>query len=478
MFGERLQGRVLFGLSVAGFVISAMAGLSEVLPWLQVMCRSVSDGCADTVRYTLLKVPFWAWGVGFYLLLGLAAWKFRKGVAWLAAAATGVEVTLVWMMISLDLPCLFCVANLVIVLMLQVVAFQRHLTWQTVSAASLSFVLSFFLLADTAGLRKIFSGPDNSEVIAKIAGESVTDRRIEIMLGARLYDLKKEIFKLKKDRIDHLLLDQLIEKEAASRGMTFDDFVNQVIVPNGVTIEEAEIDAYIRENRDRMREWTGTYEELRERIRGYLEQQKRFNAIRAYGKSLEPKYGAAIYLKEPQYPIVEVKLDGSPSLGPADAPVTLVEFSDYQCPACRVTQEGVKKVKSHFGDRVRLVFKDYPLKRHKNAHLAAQAARCAGDQSRFWDYQDILFAWEQELDVTQLKRFARDLGLSTRMFDECLDSGKYKTAVERDVEEAVRIGVDRTPSFIVNGKLIVGGPSFERFEKIIEEELNKPKGKS
>lgn len=478
MFGEQLRDRFVFILCLAGFVVSALAGLAEVVPWLQSVCSSVSDGCKDTAGFTLLHLPIWLWGGGFYLLLALAGWQFRQGVAWLAAAAIGVEITLVWVMISLSAPCVFCLANLAIVLMLQIMVFEKRLLWQTVSAISLSFLLSFFVLANKVELTKLFGSADGSEVVAKVAGETITDLKLDVMLGSRIIELRKEIFKLKKERLDQMLLDRIIEKEAAARNMTLDDFVNRVILPNGVTVEEAEIDGYIQQTKDRMREWTGSYEELRNRIRSYLEQGKRYNAINAYAKSVESKYGAAIYLKEPQLPIVTVKTEGSPSLGPADAPVTIVEFSDYQCPACRATQDEVKKAKSFFGDRLRLVFKDYPLKKHKNAHLAAEAARCAGDQGRFWDYQDVLFSAEHDLDSAQLKSYARNLGLSPETFNACLDEGKYKAAVERDVEEANRIGVDRTPSFVVNGKLIVGGPSFERFQKMIEEELSKPKEKS
>jgi protein-disulfide isomerase len=122
---------------------------------------------------------------------------------------------------------------------------------------------------------------------------------------------------------------------------------------------------------------------------------------------------------------------------------------------------------------VRWVFKDYPLKKHLYAHESAQAARCAGEQNKFWEYQEVLYTSREELKREQLIKFAEELGLDTGRFRQCLESGKYKAAVDKDVEEGTKTGISSIPAFVINGRIVVGGFAFERFKEIIDAELKK-----
>lgn len=187
----------------------------------------------------------------------------------------------------------------------------------------------------------------------------------------------------------------------------------------------------------------------------------------ARGAAAEPVPGA----------IVDVAVAGRPSLGPDDAAVTIVEFADYQCPFCaRYARETYPALIDRFGDRVRYVVRNYPLgARHPHARKAAEAAECASDQGEFWTYRDHLFRNQASLDVESLNRFADELGLDPRAFRDCLESGEKADIVARDADDARRYGVRGTPTFFVNGRILVGAHSLEAFaERIRLAELEVP----
>lgn len=172
--------------------------------------------------------------------------------------------------------------------------------------------------------------------------------------------------------------------------------------------------------------------------------------------------------------IVEVDVDDDAIKGDEDAKVTIIEFSEFQCPFCKkYYDEAYGKIIEEYVDtgKVRYVFRDFPLSFHANAQKASEAAECAHEQDKFWEYHDKLFKNQQSLDVDSLKKYAKDLGLDEDKFNACLDSGKYEQEVKDDFNDGVNYGVQGTPSFFINGKLIAGAQPFENFKVIIEEEL-------
>ena len=171
-------------------------------------------------------------------------------------------------------------------------------------------------------------------------------------------------------------------------------------------------------------------------------------------------------------PKVNVDTQGAPTLGPSEAPVTVVEFSDYECPACRSTHDIVKQVRAAYGDRVQWIYKEYPLRRHKDAFKAAEASHCAEDQGKFWEYQEKLFT-APDLSPDNLVTLAGQLGMSQEKFSQCLQDSRHKPLVEKNVRDAVQAGLDRTPSFMINGIVFAGAPSLDNFRSMIDEELKK-----
>jgi len=173
---------------------------------------------------------------------------------------------------------------------------------------------------------------------------------------------------------------------------------------------------------------------------------------------------------------IEVSLDDDPVIGDENAPITIVEFSDYECPFCgRHFQQSYPQLKADYIDtgKVRLVFRDYPLPFHPSAQKAAEAAECAGDQDKYFEMHDKLFSNQQALSVADLKKYAGELGLNQKEFDECLDSGKQASEVQNDLNDGSKYGVSGTPSFFINGLLLVGAQPYSEFKRVIDAELAK-----
>lgn len=164
----------------------------------------------------------------------------------------------------------------------------------------------------------------------------------------------------------------------------------------------------------------------------------------------------------------------APSLGDANAPVTMIEFSDFECPFCaRFHSDAYQDIKKNYVDtgKVRLVFKQFPLSFHPNAQKAGEASLCAHEQEMFWAYHDMLFENQQALSVASLKKYAADLGLDTAEFNECLDSGKMAAQVQADMQEGVSLGVDGTPGFVINGQAVSGALPYAQFVQILDAAL-------
>lgn len=166
-----------------------------------------------------------------------------------------------------------------------------------------------------------------------------------------------------------------------------------------------------------------------------------------------------------------VSADDDPQKGPANAKVTIIEFSDFQCPFCARAQPTLEQIFQTYGSKVRLVYRDFPLSFHQNAQKAAEAAECADEQGKFWEYHDILFANQNALDTESLKKYAAELKLDSQKFNSCLDSGKYGQEVKKDFSDGQSAGVQGTPAFFINGRLVSGAQPFENFKAIIDEEL-------
>lgn len=171
-------------------------------------------------------------------------------------------------------------------------------------------------------------------------------------------------------------------------------------------------------------------------------------------------------------PRVTLSLDEKRVRGEMDAPVTIVEFADFECPFCRQAESSLRDLLVRYHGQVKLAYRDFPVRElHAGAELAAEASRCAAEQHKFWDYHDLLFGTKMHIDRSALARYAGELKLRKRDFEECLNTGRYISQVEEDEQEGVRAGVTGTPTFFIDGIILRGAQPARAFEQIIDEEL-------
>ncbi len=240
------------------------------------------------------------------------------------------------------------------------------------------------------------------------------------------------------------------------------------MTPNVGVVTEQEVQRFYQANRARF-EGEGA---SREQVRAKLQSQRLTNARQAYIQKLQSQANVVVYLKEPPVTRVEVPLNGGIARGGAKAPVTIGEFTDFHCPFCKRAQSTMEEVLAKFGDKVKHVHRGFPIERlHPQAPRAHLAARCANEQAKFWSYHDKLYAGPARSNTEQLETYARDVGLDIAAFEQCLSSGKYHAAVQNDIQERSRLGVTGTPTFFINGRLLVGAHPLSKFVEIVEDEL-------
>lgn len=172
---------------------------------------------------------------------------------------------------------------------------------------------------------------------------------------------------------------------------------------------------------------------------------------------------------------VKVSVDDDPQQGSNDAPITIIEFSDFQCPYCaKFYTQTLLQIRDNYINtgKVKFVYRDYPLSSHQYAKKAAEAAECAHEQGKFWEFHDMIYENQASLNNEKLKQYAIDLGLNTNEFNTCLDSGKMSQEVMKDFQDGSSYGVTGTPAFFINGTKLVGAQPYEAFQRIIEQELN------
>jgi protein-disulfide isomerase len=169
---------------------------------------------------------------------------------------------------------------------------------------------------------------------------------------------------------------------------------------------------------------------------------------------------------------VDVSTDGDPSIGSEAAPVTIVEFSDYQCPYCQAWyQQTYDQLMANYPGKILFVYRDLPLPGHPESLPSAEAANCAGEQGAYWKFHDALFSGQYELGRSAYEQYAAALGLDTAAFTACLDDHRYQAEVKADAADAEKLGLNGTPSFVINGRILIGAQPFENFKAIIDEEL-------
>lgn len=309
---------------------------------------------------------------------------------------------------------------------------------------------------------------DSSKVVATVGSMKITEAQLNEKARPQLAAIENQVYTVKKRTLDEMIDDYLIDNAAKKAGLSKEAYLKKEVDDKAPAPTEAEMKDFYNKNQARIRQ---PYDKIKVPLENYMKRQK-VNAQRAeLMAQLRREAGVKVMLKVPR---IEVSTQYSAgSEGPGDAPITMIEFSDYQCPYCRRAEDSVKEVLKKYNGKVRLVYMDFPLPMHQYALRAAQAARCAGDQGKYWQYHDALFADQSKLDAAGLKATAAKLGLDTKKFDECTAHDLHMDQVRKSQQEGTDVGVDGTPTFIINGRMLSGAQPPTEFEAVIDEELSK-----
>jgi protein-disulfide isomerase len=302
---------------------------------------------------------------------------------------------------------------------------------------------------------------------AIVAGQAIDRAAVDELVRPQLAELRAREYQLRSQALELLIAQALIAKEAVARGVS-EEALEKSEIQDRAVVNDAEARAYYDANKARI--GSAPMAEALKQIKDGLTQQRQDERRSAFARELRAKYDVRVLLEPYRVPVDTVD---APVRGNPKAPVTVVEFSDFQCPYCVRARPTVARVREAYGDKLRWVFRHFPLSFHERAEKAGEAAACAGDQGRFWEMHDRLWANNTRLEVPDLKGHAAALGLDAAAFDRCLDSGRHAGLVDRDLQAGASYGVSGTPAFFVNGRPLVGAQPFEAFQQVIDDELRR-----
>src|SRR5215468_1359028 len=320
------------------------------------------------------------------------------------------------------------------------------------------------------------SPSDRKLALAEVNGKAVTSEEVESVLGAQFAQLEEQIYQLKRQRLESLIAERLLANEAARRGVSTQALLSVEVTSKAAPVTDQDVENFYQTNKAQI---GGVLDvNLRARITSYLQNQRLDARREEVLQALRAQAKVVINLPPPQFRL-KTSTEGAPFRGGDRAPVTIIEFSDFHCPFCVKAQTALAQVMARYGERVKLVYRHFPIDQlHPQARRAAEAASCANDQGKFWAYHDQLYAAGADASPDRLKALAQAAGLNIQAFDQCLSSGKQQQAVQKDVDEAVRLGIGGTPAFIINGRWLSGAQPLESFARVIEEELRQSESPS
>lgn len=300
-------------------------------------------------------------------------------------------------------------------------------------------------------------------VLVEIDGAKLTLADFGRKHPGGLFQAYQNFYQAERRVVEAWIDEYLLERQAQRENITVAELLNRHVkaVANKEPSEDALRVYYDGVDTDQ------PYEALRQQIIDHLREGRLTKARAAYMKSLRSQANINLQFGAPR---ALINTKDTPIRGPVDAPVTIVEYADYECPYCQQVQAAVDQIEVEYKGKIAFVYKDMPLPNHGHAQKAAEASHCAGVQGKYWEYHDVLFK-TKAMDISQLKAHARDLKLDTTAFDKCLDSGEQAELVKAEFTEGVGFGLQGTPGFFVNGHVYAGGLSVEQFRQVIGQEL-------
>lgn len=317
----------------------------------------------------------------------------------------------------------------------------------------------------------IFKPAPSAGVAASIGGEQILSKDLDAGIESDIYEAEMKVFEIKFGKLQAMLLEKFMNQDPNKKGLTNDEFLTKFIAKD-IKVTDAEIEKFIK---DRQIPKEQINPEIRERIKQFLEVEGKKTAVDRWIAEKTKKTPVEVYITKPVRPVFDVNVKDAPFKGSADAKVTVVEYSDFQCPFCSKASVTIAEIEKKYGNKVKVAFKNFPLPFHSQARLAAEAAQCANEQGmkNFWKMHDAMFADQSKLDKDNLLATAKKIGVKEAEFKTCLEAQKYKAVIDTDMAEGQKLGIKSTPTFFINGKLVSGAQPIEVFAEIIDEELAK-----
>lgn len=346
----------------------------------------------------------------------------------------------------------------------------RKKLWISLSiAVSLVIVLVACNKEAVSKINFIFQPDPGNGVVAEIEGEKITEDQLFVgMEKAQLHQKEMELYDMKMNKLRAVILEKLIAKDDRKKDLSNDDFLEKYIA-QGAEPSKSEIDNFIKE-RNIPKEQV---DQLMDRIKQYLSMEKKKESIEKWMAKKTQKTPITVFIQKPEIPAISIDLGKAPVSGPADAKVTIIEYTDFQCPFCAKAHETFEKIKKQYKGKIRFAVKHYPLPFHTDGKRAAEASLCANDQGDkyLWLMNDKMFSNQQKLDQENLVKMAEEVGLDKAKFSECLSSNKFAAAVDADINQGQELRLNSVPAFFINGKLINGAQPEDVFVEVIESEL-------
>ena len=313
------------------------------------------------------------------------------------------------------------------------------------------------------------SGGTDARPAATVGGAVITMEELDRAAANQLTKIRQQEFQVRADVLGGLIQQKLIAGEAAARKVSEADLLKTEVEDKTVAPTPEEISQYYDKMKSRM--GGKTLDEVKGDIEKALTVQKGNERRGQFLNELSAKSDVKILLDPPRSTVT--LRPGTPAMGPADAPITIVEWSDYQCPFCKRAHPTIEQVLTEYKDKVRFIYLDYPLPFHQMAMPAAQAVHCAEDQGKFWEYHKNLFEAAGDLSNADLTKRAADLGLDGPAFQACTDSKKHDDLIKKNYDDGAALGVTGTPAFFINGRMLVGAQPIDQFREVINDELSR-----
>lgn len=329
------------------------------------------------------------------------------------------------------------------------------------------------LLCGALVLAGCSKGNKPDPAVAEVNGHTITLAEVDEALGHSLSQIEQQIYAMRRQQIEALVAQKLLETEAKSQNLTIEQLLQKEADATVTRVSEADVEAFCAARPGQCGEGDDG-RARRAALRDRLQEQRVATLRNNYVQRLRAQATVTVTLEEPEPFRSQVGEGTLPPRGASDAQVTIVEFSDYHCPFCKRVQPTLQRLLEMYPNQVRLVYRDNPIDQlHPEARRVSEAARCANDQGRFWEFHDALYNGPSSAHPDVLRAAANAAGVDFARLEACLAAGTHRAAVQADIDEAARLGADATPAFFVNGVSVRGAQPLEGFTRIIDRELER-----